>query len=132
MDHSPGPILHLITSHMIVFMPLTNPRPPRAVHILPYCPPEWLNAMQYCPEFDLYTRSCTYTILFYVHVRAASLAVTCIRCVIHCDLGKTVLDALPHGCATQACVGRYCSRRSLQRSKNGHECARIGPFMAQA
>ena len=34
----PGNLQVLITYHVIVFMPLTNPRSSRAVHILPYCP----------------------------------------------------------------------------------------------
>ena len=31
-------MLCFISCHVIVFMPLTNPRSPRAVHNLPYCP----------------------------------------------------------------------------------------------
>ena len=89
----------LITCHVIVFMPLTNPRSPRAVHKFPYCPLTGLK-LHDIPRhltFELdHERKWTCTMIFFiiffifrVHVHVwASLAVTCNKCVIDCGFGK--------------------------------------------
>ena len=47
-----------ITCHVIVFMPLTDTRSPRAVHKMPYCPLSGACTRQYTTAIDLWTRSC--------------------------------------------------------------------------
>ena len=85
----------LITCHVIVFMPLTNPRSPTAVHKFPYCPLSGL-ILHDIPRhltFELdHERKCTCKMIlfiFCVHAHVwASLAVTCSKCVIDCGFRK--------------------------------------------
>ena len=100
-------LLSFITCHVIVFTPLTNPRSPRAVHKMPYCPLSELilhNISLYLTlELD-HVRKCTCKVIFsrfysffvqcHVHV-LASLAVTCNTCLIDCGFGQYCTQYTP-------------------------------------
>ena len=85
-----------ITWHVIVFMPLTNPRSCRAVQHLPYC-----------PLSGLIVRDITRRLTFELdHVN-----VQCKMNLFHyLALGNTVLNTPSHGCAVPVCMGRYCPK----------------------
>ena len=98
--------MHIITCHVIVFMPLTNPRSPRAVPKFLYCPLCGL-ILHNIPRhltFELdHERKCTCKMIFFiilfifcVHVHVwASLAVTCNKCVIDCGFGQYRTQCTP-------------------------------------
>ena len=89
-----------------IFMPLTNPRLPRAVLKFPYCLLSGLILYdiprQLTFELD-HERKCTYEMVFfifysffYVHVHVwASLAVKCNECVIYCGFGQNRTQYTP-------------------------------------
>ena len=82
--------VRFIAYHVIVFMPLTNPCSPWAVHNLPYCPLSGLIILHDIPRhliFELdHVRKCSCKMIPF-----SFSFVSMYLCVIDCDEGNTVL-----------------------------------------
>ena len=89
-----------------------NPQQPRPVHISRYCPLSRFNITRYEPDLD------PEYVLQKMETNVGNLAVRVIYVLLTPHGGNSVLDTCPHGCAVQACIGRFCTRsRSITHTQ---------------